>query len=164
MFEIIRLNLINPRVLKATVTQFAREDVGLLRDDFAQKDFKISPPFRISTINYASFNVTLIHLMLDHGIFRDIFGSQQLRAKILSNSWQEAKPVQRAMTGSYGTRKKAFNYLIVRLTQCISFFQYVCFPLLVMTHCDTSRGRHSRRLSCLLGLFMFARIACLLQL
>ena len=75
MFEIIRLNLINPRVLKATVTQFAREDVGLLRDDFAQKDFKISPPFRISTINYASFNVTLIHLMLDHGIFRDIFGS-----------------------------------------------------------------------------------------
>ena len=102
MFEIIRPNLINPRVLKATVTQFAREDVGLLRDDFAQKDFKISPPFRISTINYASFNVTLIHLMLDHGIFCDIFGSQQLRAKILSNSWQEAKPVQRAMTGSYG--------------------------------------------------------------
>ena len=102
--------------------------------------------------------------MLDHGIFRDIFGSQQLRAKILSNSWQEAKPVQRAMTGSYGTRKKTFNYLIVRLTQCISFFQYVCFPLPVMTHCDTSCGRHSRRLSCLLGLFMFARIACLLQL
>ena len=113
--------------------------------------------------NYASFNVTLIHLMLDHGIFRDIFGSQQLRAKILSNSWQEAKPVQRAMTSSYGLRKKTFNYFIVRFTQCISFFQYVCFPLPVMTHRDTSRGRHSRRLSCLLGLFMFARIACLLQ-
>ena len=36
VFEIIRLNLINSRVLKATFTQFAREDVGLLRDDFAQ--------------------------------------------------------------------------------------------------------------------------------
>ena len=67
-------------------------------------------------------------------------------------------------TPAYGTRKKTFNYLIVRLTQCISFFQYVCFPLPFMTHCDTSHGRHSRRLSCLLGLFMFARIACLLQL
>ena len=42
----------------------------------------------------ASFNVTLIYLMHDHGILRDIFfGSRQLRAKILSNSWQLAKPV-----------------------------------------------------------------------
>ena len=39
--------------------------------------------------NYVSFNVTLIYLMRDHGILRDIFfRSQQLRAKILSNSRQ----------------------------------------------------------------------------
>ena len=44
--------------------------------------------------NYVSFNVTLIYLMHDHGILHDIFfGSQQLRAKILSNSRQQAKPV-----------------------------------------------------------------------
>ena len=44
--------------------------------------------------NYVSFNVNLIYLMHDHGILRDIFfGSQQLRAKILSNSRQQAKPV-----------------------------------------------------------------------
>ena len=44
--------------------------------------------------NCASFNVTLIYLMNDHGILRDIFfESRQLRAKILSNPWQLAKPV-----------------------------------------------------------------------
>ena len=42
--------------------------------------------------NYASFNVTLIFLMNNQGIFRDIFGSRQLRATILSNSWQWVKP------------------------------------------------------------------------
>ena len=32
-----------------------------------------------------SFNITLVYLMHDHGILRDIFfGSQQLKAKILS--------------------------------------------------------------------------------
>ena len=38
--------------------------------------------------------VTLIYLMHDRRILRDIFFvSWQLRAKILSNSWQQAKPV-----------------------------------------------------------------------
>ena len=39
------------------------------------------------TRNYAPFNVTLIYLMHNHAILRDIvFGSPQLRAKTLSNS------------------------------------------------------------------------------
>ena len=39
--------------------------------------------------NYASFNATLIYLMHNQGILHDIFfGSQQLRAKILTNFWQ----------------------------------------------------------------------------
>ena len=41
--------------------------------------------------------------------FLDIFGPQQLRAKILSNSWQKAKPVQRAITRSYGPKEKTFT-------------------------------------------------------
>ena len=41
------------------------------------------------------------------GIFLDIlFGSQQLRAKILSNSGQEAKPVETALTSSNGLKEK----------------------------------------------------------
>ena len=66
------------------------------------------------------------------------------------------------------------SYLIVCFTQCILFFQNVCFLLPICLPCvicgmyeiccDTARGRHSRRLACLLGLFMFSRVACLLQL
>ena len=70
--------------------------------------------------------------MLDHGIFRDIFETQQLRAQILSNSWQEAKPVQRAMTGSYGPREKniqLFNssFHSVYLVFSICLFSIPCY-------------------------------------
>ena len=38
------------------------------------------------------------------------------------------------------------------------------FPALFLPCTGRSRCRHSRRLVCLLGLFTFTRIACLLQL
>ena len=38
------------------------------------------------------------------------------------------------------------------------------FPVCFLLCMRQLRGRHLRRLACLLGLFMFARIACLLQL
>ena len=37
------------------------------------------------------------------------------------------------------------------------------FPACFLPCTSRSRGRYSRRLACLLGLFTFARIACLLQ-
>ena len=45
-------------------------------------------------MSFHSLKQSLIYLMHDHRILHDIFfGSRQLRAKVLSNSWLQAKPV-----------------------------------------------------------------------
>ena len=76
--------------------------------------------------------------------------------------------------------KEKFNHSIVCFTQCTLFFHKVCFLLQICLRCVISWGGgecggyvtrinavlwHSARLTFVsLGLFTFARIACLLQL
>ena len=86
--------------------QFALEDVALcpfygstvkecncLRDCLLNEILRHHLLSENLQLNYVSFNVIFIYLMHDHGILRDIFGTRSLRVKILSNSWQKAKPV-----------------------------------------------------------------------
>ena len=103
LYERIRLNLINARVLKITVTnvvctwrcwtlpllRFEPERMQLVYEiillDKILRNYVFSENLQW---NYSSFNVTFIHFMHDHGILHDIFfGSPQLKAQILSNSW-----------------------------------------------------------------------------
>ena len=54
----------------------------------------MSPEIELGTSRTQGRALTLIYLMHDHGILRDIsFGSRQLRAKILLKFWLQAKPV-----------------------------------------------------------------------
>ena len=71
---------------------------------------------------------------------------------------------------------KLFNSLfhsvyLVFFKKFVFYCRFVCHALSMgrmyrrqMLCCDTARGRHSRRLACLLSSLTFARIACLLQL
>ena len=99
LYERIRLNLINARVLKITVTnvvctwrcwtlpllRFEPERMQLVYEiillDKIWRNHVLSEKLQW---NYASFNVTLIYLIHNNGILRDIFfGSRQLKAKTL---------------------------------------------------------------------------------
>ena len=92
----ITTNIFNPRILKITVTntvctwrcwtlpliRFERQRMQpCLRDHLLNKILKNDLLSENRQWNYTSFNVTLIYLMHDHGILRDIFfRSRQLRA------------------------------------------------------------------------------------
>ena len=77
--------------------------------------------------------------MHDYGILREIFGSRQPRAKILSNAWQKpllAKNSLRTLKGIdqyLYSRGKTFTpyVVIVCFTRYTLLFQYVCllFPI-----------------------------------
>ena len=66
----------------------------------------------------------------DHGMLRDFFFcARQLRAKILSYSWQLAKPFTPCAVTTIIFQRKILNYLIVCFPQCALFFQKVGFLL-----------------------------------
>ena len=109
---------------------------------------------------------------------RDIFGARQLRTKILSNSWQYAKPftflcVLRGRLFSKG-KFKSFNSLFYSVYLVYFFFQKGCFLLPICLPCvicgsyvtkiNAVLWHGVRRTFASLGLFTFACIACPLQL
>ena len=75
----------------------------------------------------------------------------------------------RVLRGLIFSKGLNFNYLTV----CFTHFR-LFFPKSLFSFADLfavrylwvvqRAGRHSRRLACLMGLFTFARLACLLQL
>ena len=95
-------------------------------------------------------------------------------AKILSNSWQLAKPFTPCAARTIIFQRKNLNYLIVCFTQSTLFFQKVCFLFQICLLCvfcgtyvtkiNAVLWQTTRETFASLGLFTFARIACLLQL
>ena len=111
----------------------------------------------------------------DHGILRDIyFGAQQLRAKILSNSGNKPKNSHRVLRVRLFSKGKIKIVYWVCFTQCTLFSQKVCNLLPICLPCLTCGSyvtkindvlwHSARQTFASLGFFMFARIACLLQL
>ena len=91
--------------------------------------------------------------------------------------WSRGKTFTPCAARTITFQRKNFNYLIVCFTQCTLFFQYVCFLLPICLPCvicgtyvtrinavSAVSWHIARQTSAYLGLFTFARIACLLQL
>ena len=126
--------------------------------------------------NYASFNVTLTYLM--HEIMDFCMTSslaldnwEQKYCQTLSNT---AKPFTPFPARTIIFQRKNLNYLIVCFTQSTLFFQKVCFLFQICLLCvfcgtyvtkiNAVLWQTTRETFASLGLFTFARIACLLQL
>ena len=139
------------------------KNVTCLRDHFAQYDFKKPPPFRksamklcfiqcypyLSHVRWRNFSVTS-SLALDN------WAHINVKRLAISDYWQWIVcTIKRAMAG---------------FTQCTLFFQYVCFLLPICFPCIScginAMSWHNVRQTFAslrsLGLFTFARIACLL--
>ena len=180
-------SLINPRVLKierGLHVKMLRWTLPLLRFDRERMQcvyevillYKISRNHLLSENMqwyYRSFNVTLNYLTrsLTRSLnLRDIFfGARQLRATMLSDSWQWAKPFTPCAARTIIFQRENLTYLIVCFTQCTLFFQKVCFLLpcvicMYVTKINAVLWHRVRQTFASLGSFTFARIACLLQL
>ena len=94
--------------------------------------------------------------------------------KILSTSWQWAKPLTPCAARTIIFQRENLNYSIVCFTQCTLFFQKVCFLLLIclpsvicgsyVTKINAVLWHSALQTFASLGLFTFASIAYLLQL
>ena len=174
----IRLNLINPRVLKVErglhvkMLDSAPFTIRPWKNAFCLISFKKSLPFRKYAIKLnLSFGVTLNYLMQEVMEFC-------VTSSLALDNWETTlgnKPNHSHCVHAVRAvifQREHLNYLIVCFTQCTLFFQkfvlYCLFPCVIcgsyVTKINAVLWHSARQTFASLGLFLIARIACLLQL